>query len=445
MRVRSMVLASLLVASSSAPARTQTLDEALALARAHAPAIQAANAEVSRAEQAIREARAALSPTLRLRTDFTQNSEAQRNVFQFPGAPSPTTIKFASATVLDARIIGEYSLYSGGRNRALVRAAQATDVERLRDRDKADADLVLRVSQAYYRAIAAQKLKAAAEEATTSARAHRGTSAARVRAGAAPRLDSLRASVDLSQRTSAEVRADEAVRITRVELETAIGAPLPSTGDGLTEPPRPALDLPDVSAAIERAMHDRPEVASIDQALRENRLREDAARALHKPQLNLTATLQYLGPNRDEKWWNPSDPGLRTHKFFAGVGLTMPIYDAGLVSARAAEVAAERASLEARRRDVELTVRREVEQAVSDLRVAQAVWQSDSGRVVTAREALRIAEAGYKGGTNSATDVRDAEAALADARGDEAQSAMNYWIARASFDHATGATVRSGR
>jgi outer membrane protein TolC len=61
--------------------------------------------------------------------------------------------------------------------------------------------------------------------------------------------------------------------------------------------------------------------------------------------------------------------------------------------------------------------------------------------VATAREALHVAEAGYRGGTANGTDVRDAETALADARADEAQSAMDYWTARASLDHAMGATA----
>src|SRR5580765_4051497 len=45
-------------------ATAQTLEECLAIARSHAPSIRVADADVSRADEAIREARAALSPTL---------------------------------------------------------------------------------------------------------------------------------------------------------------------------------------------------------------------------------------------------------------------------------------------------------------------------------------------------------------------------------------------
>jgi len=307
--------------------------------------------------------------------------------------------------------------------------------------DQAQSDLTLRVSQAFYRSIAAQRLEAAALEALGSARDHHRISASRVRAGIAPRLDSLQAQVDVAQRASALTRAREAVRITRVELESAIGAPLDTT-QRLVEPGLPPGELPELEPAAEQALHQRPELLVIDQALLENAQRVSAARAGRRPQVNLLATAQYLGPNRNEQYWNLDEPGLKTYRLFAGVGVSMPLFDGGLVDARAGQLVADREALAARRREAELEVRQEVERALSDARVALTLWQSDSSRVGAAHEALRISDAGYKGGTATGTDVRDAETALADARAQAAQSLMDYWNARAAFDHAIGAAVR---
>jgi outer membrane protein TolC len=386
---------------------------------------------------AVRVARAALSPTLKLGASFTRNSEAQQIAFPVPGTGRLQSFKVGSANVLDVRTEALYTLTSGGRDPALVRAAEAAESARRHDRDQAESDLTLRVSQEFYRALAARRLEAAATDALTSARAHRSVSAARVRAGVVARLDSLQAQVDVAQRANALVRAQEAVRVSRVELESTIGAPL-DTSRSLVEPGRPgALDA-DPAAAVDRALQARPELASLDESLRENASKLEAARDARHPQLNLSATAEYLGPNLEEQWWNTDVPGLRTYKLYTTLGLSMPLYDAGLVRARAGEVAADRAGLAARREDQALTVRREVEQAVSDVQVAYTLWQSDSSRVAAAGEALRIAEAGYKGGTVTGADVRAAEAGLADARAEEAQSLMDYWTARASLQHATG-------
>ena len=441
MRPAAPLLALNLAISVPALACAQTLEECLELARQHAPALRAAEAGVSRAEQAVREARAALRPSLRLGASLVQNSEPQRAVFPIPGAPAAPVIKLGSATAMDLRTDAQITLYSGGRDRALVRAAEAAGAGQVHGRAQAEADLVLRLSQAFYRALAAQRLEYAALEALTSARAHLGTSAARVRAGVAPRLDSLQARVDLGQRTAAWVRAAEAVQVAHTELETAIGAPLDSTRE-LVEPARQVRELPPAQEAVRQARGQRPELAAYDQALRENRLRLEAARAAHRPQVSLSATAQYLGPNRDEDYWDIDHPGLKTYKLFAAVGLSMPLFDGGLAEARAGEIAADGTALEARRRDAELAIRREVERALSDARVALTLWQSDSSRVAAAREAVRLAAASYKGGTATGTDVRDAEAALADARAEEAQSLMDYGIALASLDHAIGTTAR---
>jgi outer membrane protein TolC len=156
----------------------------------------------------------------------------------------------------------------------------------------------------------------------------------------------------------------------------------------------------------------------------------------------VNATAEYVAPNRDGDFADWDDPGMKTYKLFAGVKATWPILDGGKTDARAGQLEADRNALLANRDDAMLIVRRDVEGALSDLRVALAVWRSDSDRVTTAQEALRLAQAGYKGGTLPASDVRDAEASLADARAEEAQSSMDYWIARASLDHATGAATK---
>ncbi len=436
-------LAFLGLALAATPSSAQTLDECLALARQHAPAIRVANAYVSRAEQGIREARAALAPTLRLGASYVRNNEAPKTVFPNPVTGSTTVLRVGSASALDLRTDAQLTLYSGGRNGALVSAAEAARSGEVRGRDQADADLVLRVSQAFYRVIAAERLEDAADDAMTSAEAHRRTSAARVRAGAAPRLDSLQAHVDLAARTTAKVRASEAVHLARVELETAIGVTL-DPARRLFEPGAPALDTPADSTSAELALKTRPELAAYDEAIRENAYRARAARAARSPLVNLSATAEYLGPNRNESYWELEEPGLKTYRLYAGLGVTMPILDGGLTSARAGALEATGQGLVAQRQGAELEVRREVSRALSDLRVALTVWQSDSSRVAAAREALRTAEAGYKGGTSTATDVRDAEAALADARAEEALSLMDCWIARASLDHATGAALKKG-
>ncbi|HTR96608.1 MAG TPA: TolC family protein [Candidatus Acidoferrales bacterium] len=433
MRPVSLALALALAAAPGAGALT--LDECLDLARHHAPSLQVSDAGIARAARAIAEARAALAPTLRLDASLVENSEAPHIAITLPHQPTQA-FPIGQATAVDARGIAQLPLFDR-QDRALVRAAEEAHTGQLRGREQADADLVLRVSTAFYQALAADRLQLAAEATVDSARAHLGTATARVRAGVAQRVDSLRASSDLAQRQTALLRAREAVRLSRVELDDAVGTPLDHDRP-LESPGEPTAGVPDDAGAFAQAERARPELAVLDASLRENDRRLEAARAGRWPRLTASATAEYVAPNILDDYADWSDVGLKTYKLYAGVALSVPVFDGGATAARVGEASADGASLRARRADLALSIHREVASALGDLRVAIAVWQSDSGRVATSREAMRLAEAGYRGGTSTASDVRDAEAALADALAEEAQSSMDYWIARAELDHALG-------
>jgi outer membrane protein len=364
-------------------------------------------------------------------------------VFDIPGAPaalSHQVIKLGSSNTLNLKTEARYSLYSGGRDAALVRAAQEGVQAEASVRDQAEADLVERVSRAYYQELSAVRLQAAAADALASARSHLGVAEARVRAGVVPKLDALRARVDVSQREIVSVRAREARRMARLDLETVVGTSI-DPADTLDAPAPPSASLPDSAQALASALASRPEIATLQRQIEASAQRLQAARAGHAPQIGLTGMVEYRGPNKNGDYADFTNPGLKTYDASAGVGLSLPLFDGGVVDARVAEQEAERRALEAHRRDLELAVRREVGQALSDFRVAVAVWGTNETRLSSAREALRLADAAYKEGTATGTDVRDAETALADARADEAQSLTDYWFARAELDHATGASL----
>ncbi len=417
-----------------------TLDRCLELARRNAPGLQAAAADVSRAEEAVRAARAALHPSLRLGASLSQANEAPKAVFDIPGGAGRQVLRLGSATTLSVKTEAQYNIYSGGRTAALVRAASADAQQESSAREQAAADLVQRVSQAYYRELTAGRLLAAADEALATAQSHLAIARARVNAGVVPKLEVLRSEVDASKRQIAVVRALEAQRMARVELETAIGVAL-APGDSLDELAQPAAIEADSSRAMASALEARPEIAAVQRQIAATFERVDATRAERRPRVDLMGTAEYRAPNRFENYANFSDEGLKTYNLSAGVAMTMPLLDGGAVDARAGELRAQRAALEARRRGLVLEVRREVQHALSDLRVATAVWSSNEARISSAREALRLANAAYKEGTATGTDVRDAATALADARGEEAESLRDYWFARTELDHATGANV----
>lgn len=419
-----------------ASAQALSLGQALQMARGSAPSMQVADAALARGEHAVGIARAALVPRLSMGASYIQNSEGPKAVFSIPGVGSQV-VKLGSSNSLTARAEAQYTVSSGGRDRAQVEAAEAGRDGQVHARTRAEADLVLHVSESYYREIASVRLVGATEEALTAARSHFSLASARVRAGVAPRLEQLRAQVGVSEREIALARANEGRRMARVDLETAIGAPL-APMESLDPLPARWGAEPDSAGAWKAALESRPELRQLDEAIREAERRAEAARAGLRPQVGVNAVAEYRGPNQDGNYMNLSDPGLKTYNLSAGLSVSLPLLDGGLTRERVAEAEAATAQQEALRRQAALSIRRELEGAFSLLRVASAVWLADSVRLGAAREGLRLASEAYKGGSGTATDLRDAETSMADAAAEEAQALADYWIARAQVEHAAG-------
>src|SRR5206468_3370 len=115
-----------------------------------------------------------------------------------------------------------------------------------------------------------------------------------------------RAEVDASEREIALVRAQEAQRMARADLESAVGEPL-TVSDTLEVPLPPGDVLPDSARVVAEALAARPEIASLDRQIEQARQQVAAARAGHRPQLALAGTAEYRAPNKNKEYANFSD------------------------------------------------------------------------------------------------------------------------------------------
>ncbi len=427
-----------LAALAPEPAQAISLKDCLEIARSHAPALQAAAAQAVRSAHQVEETRATQRPSLRASAGFQQAGETPRAVFDLPGGVVQK-VELGSAHTVTARAEGQLTLYSSGRDGALERAVQAAHDFDERSRDQSESDLVLRVSRAYYREVSAVRVLGAAGEALTTAREHLRLATVRVDAGSSPRLDQMQARVDVAQKEITLVQGSEGLRMGRVELESALGATLPAL-DTLEAPPAPT-DTPDSAAALRRALDSRPELAAYRLAVLEASQRAAAARMSARPQFLLGGSAEYRAPNVRGSYLQFHDSGLNTYNLQASLSVSMPLLDGGAHEARAQGFEAARAIAEARLREASLGIRAELERAFSELRVASAVWGRNQLRLDAAREALRLADTSYREGVGLASEVRDAERSLLDARVAEANSLVDYWSARALLEHAMGAAV----
>jgi outer membrane protein len=434
-----------------APVHSMSLAEALAYARAHQPAVREAVARIrAQAEQA-NVPRSQWYPTVGATAQlFAATANNTTGTYVSPGHMDIPRIGATRGTATGSwspyasTFVGlgvNQELFDFGRIAAQAAAADAlTDVERQRTRS-VTLDVTFNVEEAYFSVFAAKAILKASEDAYERSRVHRELANAGVSAGLRSPIELTRANADLAQFDIARVRAQGGLSTAQTVFAATVGAP-DAELDVATAPPAPA-ELPNLSAAIQRAEAADPRLLAAITQLRAAELDTRAIRAETRPNLGLTGTISGragaapasgTGTIPDNGGWVPSVPN-----WDVGVVLSWPLFDP-TVSARAN---ASRAREQVRTEDVSLVREEEtalVREAYAAVDVARTVVPGLRRAVDAARANYDQADARFKAGLGTSVELADAENLRTEAEIQLVLGEFELARARASF----GRTIAEG-
>ena len=252
----------------------------------------------------------------------------------------------------------------------------------------------------------------------------------RKEAGVAVQADVLRARVEAADRKLAIVRSEGLVRIARGNLSTAMGLPAELPVEVQSGEPKitPADDAR-LAAAFDQAMNRRPELKAALNRIAGARSNVAAAKSDFGPTVKADARYGW----RDDDFW-PED-----EDWSVGVAVELPLFTGFSRTHRLSRTRRELSAEEARVRNLVLAVRQEIWTTHSRLQEAYEALEAAVVLVADARESMRLTRQRYEAGTNTVTDLLDAQAALARAEGVKVEARWNYLISKAAFDRASGA------
>jgi outer membrane protein TolC len=211
-----------------------------------------------------------------------------------------------------------------------------------------------------------------------------------------------------------------------------IGASPESAAELVDEVP---LVIEEISftAAARTALERRADLAEAEYALRMQRESVAAAQGRYLPEVSGYVSQRWANP--DPQDFSQDEWG---DEWQAGVLLNLPLFD-GLD--RRGTLIQERARL----RQLEIALQEAEERAVSEIRqgvlslkTAEEFAHSQSQNLETAREALRLVEAGLNEGQNTPVEVMDARQALTMAAANYYQSIFTHAMARVALQRAMG-------
>ena len=422
------------VANAQQPPLPLTLEEALERGQRESLRIVEQQARVDVAAAAEAGARAADRPLIAALAGYTRTNHVQEFQILTPTPPVRSTLYPDVPDNYRTRFDFQWPIYSGGKDDALVRAAQAERGAAGADLLAVRADLRLEITRAFWALVTAREAEQVLERSVESLDAHVRDVRARLDQGLVPPNEVLSAE---AQRARERVLAIEA-RNTRGSVEADLGRLIGETSGRPIVPQVPAGEGPakadDLTALIEEARKSRPERQAFEERAVAARARATAASAAARPQIGINGGYDYARPNprifpRVDDWEDSWD---------VSVNLSWSLWDGGRHHAERAQAEAGTRAVEARAGEFDRQLALDVRQRWLDVDSSRAAIDAASEGLRAAVEARRVLLERFAVGVATSTEVLDAETAVLQAELDRTRAVSNARLAHARLDRAVG-------
>jgi len=340
-----------------------------------------------------------------------------------PRRPGTSEVLQFTDHLASGDIVMRMPLFTGGRLISEIRAAkllQAASEHRLARNKK---EVVFNVSSIFYSILSQVHVIESLEFSHQTLQEHQKRVGELIHAQKAAKVDRLRTEVRIANLEQQLARERNVMAIQYRVLSNLMGIQkelsehTPATGELIIL----ETSIPDVQENLANALQQRNDYLAAREALEAQAKRVDAARARHLPTLDIEGS---YGSR-----WDVNSTSVNNDVGSIFIGINMPIYAGGRISAKVRQEHANLASYQEKLRDLELQIRLDVETAILNMTSSDERVKATGKSIEQAQESLRIEREKYDYAKGSITDVLDAQSALLD-------SQMNYYRALADYNTA---------
>ncbi len=446
MSTRSIALSilSLLTLGGLAPLGAQvpetlSLDEAINLALRQNQGMEASRLELEKADAQVDEALGNALPTVDLNSRYTWN--IQRPVFFFPGEDGIVRpIEIGSKNALTADISVQQIIFNSAVLTGVGTSRIYARISRQQLRSEAS-EVILGVKQAYYQLLLAREVLAVNEALLANAEANYRNTKVLYDAGLRAEFDAIRAEVTVANLKPRVNEGRDMVRNGVDRLITTLG--YDDLVDSETEVTGTFVD-PATGGAIgesydelERAMiENNPQLNALRLLADVNQELVEIDRSDYLPTVALFGTYKVEGQadNLGDLDFQPSA--------FAGVNLSLNLYNGGKTAARVEQSQVEYQKNRFQAAELESALRLQLKGTLRSMEAALDQMRASERTIEQAERAYTIATATYKAGTGTQLQINDADLALAQSKLNRLNSIYAYNVALSQLEHLIGRHVR---
>ena len=348
-----------------------------------------------------------------------------------PRRPGTLEVLAFTDELVSGDVVLSMPLYTGGRLRNQVRAADLLAQSAKQRLLHSRTELVFNVSSVFHSMLGQQEVINSLIFSQKALKQHHKKTQELLAARKAARVDLLRTEVRLADIEQQLLRQENVLNIQRFLLASLLGVDREDKGLEIEG----ELRLTDLPASLEKALAtafgNRQDYQSLRSRVSAQQKRLDIARAGRLPEVSVRASY-------GNRWAADSSEDNEVGQ--VGVFAVIPLFEGGRIQAR---IRRERSRLRAQEealRKLQLQVQLEVQTATSNIGSTRARVGVTQKAVEQAKESLRIEREKYDLGKGAIVDVLDAQSALLDSQTNYYRALADYNTALAQFRLAVGET-----
>lgn len=435
--MRVLLTLSLLLSAAAAQDPPLALEDAVRLAIARHQDVAKARAAADALKGKIREVRAQALPDIKFESNATRLRDPSllnaSGIDKFPADLRDALVPSA-VNMFDYSLTVKQPLFTQGKVGTALRLASIEAEGALSEIDRAQQDVALATVKAFYGLLWAEQARGLVVETQDQKKLHAGMARTRYRNGVATEVDVLRSEVAVANGAPDLVRAGNAIKQARAEINYYLGRPLDFatrlSGDFLQKP----CEQTDLAELSKDALRRRPEIERLRIAERSAATQMDLARAEDRIRMDFNGSYGVMARLPEN---------LVNSKFIrwtAGVNFTLPVFDGFKRSGLMTQALASQRMARLDREKFEQQVRLSIQQAYDDLQAAAESIAAAKATVSEAEKVLSMMQDNYKFGAATTLDIVDAETAVSIARGNLLRGLYDYSVGRANLRWSIGQT-----
>lgn len=382
-------------ASAGAEGKVYTIDDAYRAALGANEIVKIAEENVTQSEDRVDQAWTYLYPRLTAQGAYTRFNET------LPPGGGP--FLFQPNEQYLAALTLTQPLYTGGRTLAALHAAQKMRETSSEDLSFTRQDMMMKVAEAYYGVLKAQKSVDISRRSLERMEHHKATTEreAATRRTKANQSALLRANSLVSQARIGLVRAQDGLKIAKEKLVLLTKLPVDMQ---LAEPALLVQPMDSLDSLQKTALSNREDYASsrVNKSIAEENV--TIVRGSHYPQLAAVAGVQY----------QDSQPAVFTDAttYYAGLRLTIPIFEGGLMNAEVSEARSKVRQAELSSDFLRQSIESDVQEAYVNLQTVASVLETAKLEMDYAKGNYDAVETLFTEGLLASLSLIDAEQAL---------------------------------